>query len=147
MNSRELRQFIRNNPSLQKFKFGGVIAKNHLPAKSEGKFFIINTQNCTQPGNHWTAIWTDTKHRVCEYFDPIGQDAQPDVKLKLFEYGGGEYVYNRKRIQRQGSILCGQFCLFFLYHKSKNKSMKHILNLFKNKNADSVVKTFYLKMK
>ena len=112
-------------------RFGGVKAADRLPLlhSNSTKFYIVNTQNSNLPGEHWVVIGLGM---VTEFFDSLGQ--APETYQKRFQYFlviyGPNYRYNQRRLQNWGSDVCGKYCLFYIYHKSRNVSMKGILKLF-----------------
>jgi len=50
-------------------EYGGTFSKDMLPNKMENKFYIINLDDSTGGGSHWTLI-CPLKRTI--YFDPFG---------------------------------------------------------------------------
>jgi hypothetical protein len=125
--------------------FGGVLAADRLPRCMirSPKCFIVNNQNYDKPGQHWVSIFL-TKYP--EFFDSLGR--RPNFYKKEFEYflvnHGPQYLYNTQRLQNLVSIHCGKYCLYFIYHRSRNVSIEEIMYKFgKNlKENDEIVSEF-----
>ena len=135
MNTKQLHKFCVQNP-VTRNKFKGVMAKNHLPKEMKG-FIIVNTDNCHQPGQHWVVLWCHNNQ--CEYFNSSGQPPKGRIKEAALRYGKGHYTYNKKTVQREGTETCGQFCLYYCFHKCKNRNMESIVERVN----ESKVKHFY----
>ena len=102
MNTLQLKRALEHNPSTKKI-FGGVFAADELP-KTFDTFpygFVANTDPSTAyPPEH---------------------------------YGFESYkieTWNKYKLQSSWSNVCGQYCIFYLYHKSRGYSMSKIVNLF-----------------
>jgi hypothetical protein len=130
MNTIQLLEAIRRDRVSAK-RFGGVKAADRLPKcdPKSHKFYILNNQNSELPGEHWVVMHLGM---IPEFFDSSGQ--APQSYKKRFQYflinHGPNYRYNQQRLQNLGSDVCGKYCLFFIYHRSRHISMKVILKLF-----------------
>ena len=43
-----------------------------------------------------------------------------------------EWDYNKIQLQSAFSIVCGQYCIYFLYHRCRKRTMSSIVNSFVN---------------
>ena len=60
-----------------------------------------------------------------EFFDSYGYPPE--------HYGFKSYkieTWNKHKLQSSWSNVCGQYCIFYLYHKSRGYSMSKTVNLF-----------------
>jgi hypothetical protein len=144
MDTLQLEVAISRDPVSAK-RFGGVKAADRLPSihSNSAKFYVVNTQNSDFPGEHWVVIGLGM---IPEFFDSSGQ--APQSYKKRFQYflinHGPNYRYNLQRLQNLGSDVCGKYCLFYIYHRSRNVSMKGILKLFSSdfESNDRLVSAF-----
>lgn len=89
-----------------------VIAKD-MPIDQLFQFTVINLDDSSGKGTHWTcySIYGNDVY----YFDSYGAPPPSDIEIQLKHYYDKVY-FNTKIIQDKKSILCGWFCLAFLYH-------------------------------
>jgi hypothetical protein len=83
--------------------------------------YILNMDN-----KHWVALFVKNKKGV--YFDSYGVIYPLEIKDFC-----KNIIYNDDTIQSINSVLCGYFCLFFLYwmtNKYKN-NLRYTLNNFR----------------
>ena len=123
MNTYQLKRALERNPDTKKI-FGGVFAADELP-KTIDTFpygFVANTDPSTEPGTHWVSFYFPSRDKG-EFFDSYG--CPP-------EYYGFKRMdtWNSRKLQSSWSEVCGQYCIFYLYHKSRGYSMSKIVNLF-----------------
>jgi hypothetical protein len=81
---------------------------------------------------HWTALFVKDKQGF--YFDSYGIIYPLEVKIFC-----QNILYSDDTIQSLNSVLCGYFCLYFLYWMT-NKfqgDMKYTFNLFRSKFDDN----------
>ena len=123
--TREDKRALERNPSTKKI-FGGVFAADELP-KTFDTFpygFVANTDPSTEPGTHWVAFYFPSRDKG-EFFDSYGYPPE--------HYGLESYeieTWNKYKLQSSWSNVCGQYCIFYLYRKSRGYSMSKIVNLF-----------------
>ena len=43
-----------------------------------------------------------------------------------------EWEHNKTQLQSAFSTVCGQYCIYFLYHRCRRRSMSSIVNSFEN---------------
>jgi hypothetical protein len=122
----------------------GVYAKDELPRTLQDGGYIVNMDNSTGMGTHWTAVWIETiaSKRRAVYFDSFGQVPPTIIETKLkgasppFNPPFEEYLYNDKIIQNPMSGYCGAYSLVFIFlmHrlKAKHPKLKERLKAFQN---------------
>jgi len=95
-----------------------ILMKDELQdTKKTIKNTIINFQNSNKNGSHWVALNNSEK---VYYFDPYGI---PPIKT-VEDYANTQrkdLIYNTLQIQPNGSKMCGQLCLYFLYLVNKEE--------------------------
>ena len=118
MNTLQLKRALEHNPSTKKI-FGGVFAADELP-KTFDTFpygFVANTDPSTEPGTHWVAFYFPSRDKG-EFFDSYGYPPE--------HYGLESYdieTWNKYKLQSSWSNVCGQYCIFYLYHKSRGYNL------------------------
>ena len=135
---------IINSKGLNKY-FSGVYSKDNLPALRKNYYYIINLDNESGGGTHWTALYYNYPLKSI-YFDAFGFIAPQDVHDKITPY-----IYNDTDIQDyETSSACGYFCISFikLLYKcdDKYKAFETFLNMFKsntNKNDHVLYQLLY----
>ena len=116
-----------------KRNFCGVIPIDYLPKKKLTKTcsFIVNTDNSSEPGKHWVAIYAPIKGYI-EYYDPFG--LKP-LNIEIYEFiniNKKNFTYNAEPIQSSYSSKCGLFCLFYILLRSRKISTEKINKFFNN---------------
>ena len=107
--------------------------KNAIP-------YILNLDSSENEGTHWVAL--RKMNKIIYYFDPYGYPPpQEIIDLSL----GESIIYSLKEVQHPDSILCGYFCIAFLYYVLSEEEFSEFLDLFsddKHKN-DKIIKKIY----
>ena len=137
MDNRELERYTTTDRKLRPF-FRGVFARNSLPAELLPGAYIINTKNSNRAGEHWVSLWVNNDASI-EFMDPLGKHPRT--------YGwrySEPCTHNRQAIQPHQSVLCGAYCLYFLYYRSRGGSMRDIIQsmLPLTSRNDDLVKIF-----
>ena len=148
MDENELTRLLRNN-SITSPYFCGVLSHdelNMLPTPDEG-FYICNSDHSQGPGKHWLAIGWFQHGQSTEFFDSLAKEPSSyHANIENFLLcKGHSYKYSKKRIQSTVSIKCGEFCVFYAYHRCKGYSFEQILSMFSATNLvlnDIVVERF-----
>ena len=112
--------------------FGGVLASNQLPLKIKRPvLFVVNTDPSQKSGKHWTVFWFP-KRGQAEFFDSYGRSpSKVHHKFASFlKRHSRKYLYNRKRLQANGSNTCGPYCIYYAIHRTKGISLKTITHQF-----------------
>ena len=124
MNTLQLKRALERNTFTKKI-FGGVFAADELPKVITSPCgFVANTDPSTEPGTNWVAFYFPSREKG-EFFDSYGYPPE--------HYGFESYkieTWNKYKLQSSWSNVCGQYCIFYLYHKSRGYSMSKIVNLF-----------------
>jgi hypothetical protein len=128
MEGSQLRQIIQGD-HITNHKFVNVFAANELPNLPSQSLAIVNCCNKNLTGLHWLALYKEGD--VLEFFDTYG--LHPNMynlmgKLPQYNY----LIYNHKRVQSLNSNVCGQYCLFFCYYKSRGFLTDDIMDRFGN---------------
>jgi len=132
MNTEQIRNVIQRDTLTLK-KFGGVFAENNLPKRINVYPYglIVNSDPDTKPGRHWLAMYFPSQDRG-EFFDSFGR--RPDFYSKTFvTFLNGHcknWVCNEKTLQSVNTTVCGEYCIFYLMHRSRGISMSKTINFF-----------------
>ena len=126
MNTLQLERALKHNTFTKKI-FVGVFAADELSDLDTFPCgFVVNTDPSTEPGTHWVAFYFPSRDKG-EFFDSYGHPPE--------HYGEPFTVYNVEtinshKLQSSWSNVCGHYCIFYLYHKSRGYSMSKIVNMF-----------------
>lgn len=133
MNTLQILDYAQKDKLLNN-QFLGVFPVNKLPVVANfPASLIINLDPSYMPGSHWVAMWYALGGKTAEYFDSFGRrPAQGPLctHLKHNLESSSHVLYNDKSVQNIFSDVCGQYCLYFLYKKARNKDMKDIMSHF-----------------
>ena len=77
---------------------------------------IINLDDIQGPGTHWVCY--RNLDNVVEYFDPFSL-IMPNEALKYFRTARKQIVYSMDEIQNRSTVLCGYWCLYYLFERQK----------------------------
>lgn len=95
--------------------FGGVGPIDKLPTHliAKPRSFIVNLDESYKSGSHWVALFFP-ENGPAYYFDSFGR-YPPDAIITFMErnckYG---WIYNKKKLQGDLSVMCGYYCIVFL---------------------------------
>lgn len=130
MNGFELNRIISNDPLLWR-TFIGVFAADQLNfhIAKRPACLISNTDNANMPGTHWVAIYFDVRGNAF-YFDSFGRNVYSQQFDKFLKMNAKRIHVNKKRLQSSDTLVCGMYCIYFLYYITRN-----ILNSFKRFSA------------
>jgi len=108
-------------------RFLGVFAKDEIPNPGSlthfPSCFVANTDPANKPGEHWVAYWFDSADS-CEFFDSYGLSPK-DYGLPI-----SCTSFNTQLLQSLTSSVCGQFCIYYLFYRSRGLPLPQILNSF-----------------
>src|SRR5579862_7274304 len=103
--------------------FVGVFPIDKLPRKQPAGSCggVVNLDVSTGPGTHWVAFF---KHEGGgeEYFDPLGDKPPKRIESFLNRHSPMGVAYNRVPYQSESSVLCGNFCIFYLQRRLAGQS-------------------------
>ena len=85
------------------------------------------------PGTHWIAIYFNEQTKG-EFFDSSGKHPIYYNKyfLDFMNRTAVEWEHNKIQLQSAFSTVCGQYCIYFLYHRCRKGLMSSIVNSFVN---------------
>ena len=90
--------------------------------------FVINLDPSYKPGSHWVAVNFD-KNGVVEYFDSFA--CYPSHEVVHFLHSHTKRCqYNHMQMQELYSMMCGQFVVYYIYHKSRGLTLDIILRKY-----------------
>ena len=147
MNAGSLIALLQNDQySRESFK-GIVWSDSKVELKSFPASLIFNTDKYKGPGIHWCAAYFSDPQN-CEYFDPFG--FPPFISgsydfSNILAQNSRTVRYNGFSVQAPEASTCGHHCAFFILLRSRNNSMKDILQNFYTHNSalnDDRVKSF-----
>ena len=121
--------------------FRGIYSRDKLPNKIKKECGIINLDDMTGPGTHWVCY--RNINNVVEYFDPFGL-IMPNEALEYFNTSGKRIVYSIDEIQNRSTVLCGYWCLYFLFERQRGTSFLDVIHNphFDDDNSDFIKSYF-----
>ena len=133
MNTFQLAQVLTKDPFV-KGSFAGVYACDHLSYIEINKYpksFLVNTDPMELPGTHWITTSFNEQMKE-EFFDSYGKHLVNYNKhfSDLINRNAVEWGHNKIQLQSAFSTVCGQYCIYFLYHRCRKRSMSSIVNSF-----------------
>ena len=112
--------------------FLGVFASNELPSKIPiyPSGLIANTDPNNKPGQHWVAMFLEEVKE--EFFDSYGlpPNFYTDYFTKFLTSHPGDTERNVGTLQALNSDVCGYYCMFYLFHRSRDQDFKSIVKHF-----------------
>ena len=125
-------------------EYGGTYSKDMLPNKMENKFYIINLDDSTGLGSHWTMI-APLKRTI--YFDAFG--APPPVNALRFMKtrknpmkSEKTMYYSTLQLQDIKSSLCGYYCIYIIDQITSGRDFLDIIS--QDFNNDEAVNDKYI---
>lgn len=114
MNTSEIDCVMRRLLANNRVTFLGVFAADMVPKyRSNDSYplcFIVNTDPVNKPGEHWVAVYADSKSSV-EFFDSYGLPVTAYPHIRGLQ---NTRSYNTVSLQSLLSQTCGHFCIYFL---------------------------------
>ena len=91
---------------------------------------ILNTDASNKPGEHWVAVYIDSK-KTGIYFDPYGfEPLLVEFKKFMDDNCLNGWTYSTKIVQSIKSINCGRYCYMFIILRAMGYTLNHIHGLF-----------------
>ena len=112
--------------------FQGVYAADMLPIyplNNERCCYIVNTEDHTEPGEHWVSFFFPGDDGCPEYFDSYG--LMPLLSIFYEFLGKRDFLFNNITLQAPLSNVCGQYCLFFLMGRLSGISFVDLIEIFR----------------
>ncbi|CAH3185477.1 unnamed protein product [Porites lobata] len=124
-----------------KSKGKGIYSRDGLPKKIRKECGVINLDDMTGPGTHWVCY--RNIDNVVEYFDPFGLIMRNEA-LEYFRTSGKRIVYSMDEIQNRNTVLCGYWCLYYLFERQRGTSILDVIHNphFDNDNSDFIKEYF-----
>ena len=129
MNTTQLLKCIGEDEKLTS-RCSGVFPLDRIPTPTgRPKCIIINLDPGSKPGSHWVAIYID-REGFGDFFDSYGHPPQKrEIRNYLKKYCK-DWTFNEKQIQSNFSSACGQYCIYFLYRRVRDVSMRDVVSVF-----------------
>ena len=127
LSTHDLEDMMRQDPVTSSC-FLGVFASNELPIYPSG--LIANTDPNNKPGQHWVAMFLEEDKE--EFFDSYGlpPNFYTDHFTKFLASHPGDTERNVGTLQALNSDVCGYYCIFYLFHRSRDQDFKSIVKRF-----------------
>lgn len=132
MNSNEINAILKND-RYTKHVFQGVYATDQIPdVKSFPCSFVINSQPHYEQGLHWLVMHFPNKDSSVEFFDSFGKspDYYGHYFLDYMHENNLNYKSSIVSLQDNSSRVCGYYCVFYIYYRSRGFEMNEIVNMF-----------------
>ena len=139
-----LEELLQKDPFTKQI-YAGVLARDELPDKVKyPSCFIVNTKPRHHSGEHWLAIFYDSKGHA-DFFDSYGNPPS-FFKLESFiERTSKSWSFNKIRIQGYSSFCC-YYSLLYLLERARNTSHNFFSYLNKNYELNDVKIYNYLNL-
>ena len=84
---------------------------------------------------------------MVEYFDPFGL-IMPNEAAEYFNTPGKHTAYSIDELQNRSTVLCGYWCLYYLYERQQGTGILDVIHNphFDNDNSD-FIKAYFLGIK
>ena len=107
-----------------RYKFLGVFARDKVPrVRSFPSCFVANTRDSDHRGEHWVAFIYHSPRSI-EFFDSYALTPS-DYGFKI-----RASIMSHKPLHWFSSIVCGQYCILFLYARSHGLTLSRFLGKF-----------------
>lgn len=126
----------------------GVYPSDLIPKKwGKPAAFVFNTENSKKPGAHWVAVYVDKKAHGY-YFDSFGMPPFVQDHIDRLRENCKMIKFNKKQLQSESSVVCGQFCIMFLFYAAHDIELHKFFDLFASdlEKNDSIVEEFAAKV-
>ena len=133
----EIQKYYKNEPW-----FNGVFSRYNLPKKIKDGAYVINIDEYADVGTHWIALFCNTNEIV--YSDSFGDEHVPE-EVKEF-IGNKNIKTNIFRVQANGSVMSGYFCIGFIDFMLAGKKLTNYTNLFSPynfKNNNNIILSYF----
>ena len=134
------RKNVKSTYNNNKFKISAP-TWNSLPNKIKKGAYVINLDEYENTDTHWVSLFVKPKYRV--YFDSFGIEHIPKEVNKFIN---NDIKGNIFRVQAYDSIMCGYFCIEFIYYMLTGKTLLNYTNLFSRndfKKNDVIIKRLF----
>ena len=132
MNTRQLQCALDSDPAMKDYS-RNVLALDQFQRVnlSDKGIFVCNDQPSKKSGNYWFLIFIDPeKIYFVDSFANEPKYYHVDEKLRTLKK---KPIFTfSKMLQSPFSTLCGEYCIFFAYHLSRNSNLKYVIRFFTN---------------
>ena len=131
MNTKQLQCALDSDPAMKDYS-RNVFALDqfHRVNLSDKGIFECNDQPSKKSGNHWFLIFIDPeKIYFVDSFANEPKYYHVDEKLRTLKKPIFRFS---KMLQSPFSTLCGEYCIFFAYHLSRNFNLEYVIRFFTN---------------
>lgn len=125
--------FAVDQDPIIKNQFGGVYPSDHIIRHvpvMRPQIIFANTAPQTHPGKHWVAMYFPlSPNDPVEYFDSTGKNPVllgGPIK-EFFRIQPSGYIYCTKQLQKPGTSVCGEYCLYYAIQRCRGTSMNSIV--------------------
>ena len=140
MNGSQLEKCLKSDRYTRPI-FHGVFPSDVLQKVKIESFpccLIANTDPSDKSGEHWVAFFIDINGHG-EYFDSYGRRPKLKDFKNFLKFNSKDYRWNSTPLQGPFTTVCGQYCMFYLLHRSRNFTMEEICGFF---NKDKAMNDF-----
>ena len=133
----EIQKYYKN-----KTRFNGAFSRNNLPTKIKDGVYVTNLDEYADVGTHWIALFCNRNEIV--YFDSFGVELVPE-EIKEF-IGNKNIKANVFRVQANDSVICGYFCMGFIFFMLACKKLTDYTNLLSPhdfKKNDNIILSYF----
>ena len=134
--------FLSSNFEMQNYyqnktKVNGVYPRTNIPKIKDGTY-IINFDEYKSTGTHMVALYVNGNN-VTQFDSFGGEHIAKEIKKVISNKNIKTNIY---RIQANGLIMCGYFCIEFIGFILKGKSWLDYNNLFSPKECEKNIKQY-----
>ena len=130
MNEIDINRYLLSDYHINQL-YKGVISSNELflIEINTQSIHIVNTDPNYLPGTHWIAIYSHGE--ICEIFDSLGNKPSTySWRFSDLTNKYQKYIYSTAKLQNNESRLCGVYCIFYCYLKSRGYKIHEIIDYF-----------------
>lgn len=151
MNTIEIEKYLSKLP----VQNVGVYAADQLPHRiSPSTAMIVNTDPHNEDGTHWVAFYLDGEEEsrgIIEFFDSYGQPPHLYFYQEFLRRNARRYLYNEHRLQSDNTLVCGRYCLVYLYLRTHQDGMNmtdfvQLFDFSSTAHNDALIKRLFVKM-
>jgi transposase len=113
--------------------FTAVCASDQLKDINQTSFAVIcNNESSSKSGMHWISFFKENHNSPVEFFDSFGLPISfYSTAIQNFCRKGSKHIESStSQFQSNMSDFCGNYCCFFLIHRSKGIPYEKIVEMF-----------------
>ena len=129
MNTQQILKCLQTD-SILKAQCAGVFPLDLMPpSRGRPECMVVNLDPQNKPGSHWIAIYIN-QDGFGEFFDSYGRCPEKKEIKNYLKKNCKDWTVNEKLLQSPLSSTCGQYCIYFLYHRVYGVPMHRIVEVF-----------------